>query len=98
MGRSTVLALAQEGVEVIASARGAERLHATPLPYRADGVRVTPVVADHSTERGARLDGSMPAPDISSPDRTTPAHPTLQDIREDDWVQSMSAVWWVRSS
>jgi 3-oxoacyl-[acyl-carrier protein] reductase len=53
MGRGTVLALAQEGVEVFASARAADRLHtaAAEISEQA-GVLVTPVVADHSTERG----------------------------------------------
>jgi 3-oxoacyl-[acyl-carrier protein] reductase len=92
LGRSTVLALAQEGVEVVASARGAERLYATAAEISEQtGIRVTPVVADHSTERGRHdLLEACPEPDIVV---TTigppPLTPTLHDIREEDWVQSM---------
>jgi 3-oxoacyl-[acyl-carrier protein] reductase len=92
MGRGTVLALAQEGVEVFASARGADRLHTAAADISEQtGVLVTPVVADHSTERGRQhLLQACPEPDIlvitiGPPEITT----TLQDIREDDWLQSM---------
>lgn len=92
MGRSAALALANEGVEVIVSARGKERLHATAaaISEQTDS-RVVPVVADHSTATGRReLLEVCPEPDILI---TTigppPVTPRLQDIGEAEWSKAL---------
>ena len=66
MGKSSALALAREGVSLVVSARGAERLERACLEIaRETGVDVVPVVADHSTDEGrARILAACPAPDI----------------------------------
>ena len=49
MGKEAALALAREGVDLVLTARGEARLHATAEEISAaTGVSVTPVVADHS--------------------------------------------------
>ena len=66
MGKGSALALAEEGVELFLSARGEKRLIAAPRGI-ADrtGTKVTPVVADHSTEQGRdALIAACPDPDI----------------------------------
>lgn len=66
MGKSSALALAQEGVEVFISARGEERLNNTVSEIgEKTGASVTALVADHSTAEGrAKLAESCPDPDI----------------------------------
>jgi 3-oxoacyl-[acyl-carrier protein] reductase len=66
LGRGTARALAREGVALVLSARGEERLVRTCEEIAAEtGVSVTPVVADHSTADGrARILAACPDPDI----------------------------------
>jgi 3-oxoacyl-[acyl-carrier protein] reductase len=66
MGKAAAFALAREGVELVLSARGEARLRATAGEIEAaTGVRVIPVVADHSQPDGlARILAACPAPDI----------------------------------
>ena len=66
MGKAAAFALAREGVDLVLSARGEARLHATAEEIAAaTGVRVVPVVADHSqTEGFTRILAACPAPDI----------------------------------
>ena len=66
MGKSSARALAREGVEIFLSARGEARLIAAADEIAAEsGVKVTPIVADHSTVEGrARLLEACPEPDI----------------------------------
>ncbi|MFN0093514.1 MAG: SDR family oxidoreductase [Dehalococcoidia bacterium] len=66
LGRGSALALAREGVELVISARGEERLRETCNQIANEtGVHVTPVVADHSTAEGrARILEQCPNPDI----------------------------------
>ena len=53
MGKSSARALAREGVEIFLSARGEARLIAAADEIAAEsGVKVTPIVADHSTVEG----------------------------------------------
>ena len=59
------IALAQAGVDLCISARGEARLLATARELEAFGVKVTPVVTDHSTDVGrAAILAACPAPDI----------------------------------
>lgn len=54
MGRSAVLSLAREGVDVVVSSRGEERLVAACRAIAEEtGSTITPVCADHSTPEGA---------------------------------------------
>lgn len=66
MGRGSVLALAREGVELFVSARGEERLvRACEEIAKETGAKITPVVADHSTDAGrAKILAACPDPDI----------------------------------
>jgi 3-oxoacyl-[acyl-carrier protein] reductase len=66
LGRASALALAREGVDLVLSARGEERLLATAEAIASEtGVSVTPVVADHSSEAGReRVLAACPDPDI----------------------------------
>jgi 3-oxoacyl-[acyl-carrier protein] reductase len=91
MGRASALALAREGVEVFLSARGQSRLEAAAAAITAEtGTRVTPVVADHSTEAGrAAVLAACPDPDIMvitcSPPEVTAGY---RDITPEDWRAS----------
>ena len=66
LGRGSALALAREGVDLVISARGEERLRATCADIaRETGVTVTPVAVDHSTPEGrAQILAACPNPDI----------------------------------
>ena len=66
MGKGSALALAEEGVEVFLSARGEDRLVAAAQEITdRTGTKVTPIVADHSTEQGREaLISACPEPDI----------------------------------
>lgn len=56
LGRGSALALAREGVDLVISARGEERLRQTCDDIATEtGVAVTPVVADHITMEGRAL-------------------------------------------
>jgi 3-oxoacyl-[acyl-carrier protein] reductase len=92
MGWSSARALAREGVELVVSARGEARLLARAAAIAEEtGVKVTPVVADHSTAEGrAALMAACPAPDIlvitCNPPRVTPDY---SDIQPDEWLDSI---------
>lgn len=66
LGAASALALAREGVDLVISARGEERLLATAAAIADEtGVAVTPVAADHSTDEGRRrVLAACPDPDI----------------------------------
>lgn len=92
MGRSSVLALAREGVDVYVSARGEERLIAACSEIAAEtGARVTPVVADHSSEAGRdRILGACPEPDILVHTCSPPPFTgDFKEITESDWYDSL---------
>lgn len=91
MGRAAAVALAREGVELIISARGEERLVAAAREIAAEtGSKVTPVVGDHSTATGREaLLKACPHPDIlivsSGP---PPALSGYEEATEKDWLES----------
>ena len=66
LGKGCAWALAREGVDLVISARGADRLRATAAEIAAEtGVCVTPVTADHATADGReRILAACPEPDI----------------------------------
>lgn len=93
MGKSSARALAREGVEIFMSARGEERLRAAAEEIaRETGVRVTPVVADHSKPEGrATLLAACPEPDMLVITCTPPK--VTEDYREisvEDWQESLA--------
>jgi len=93
MGKESALALAREGVDVLVSARGDLRLHASAQEIaQATGARVVPVVADHGTTEGrARLLAACPDPDIlvitCSPPRFLASY---LDPEPDEWASALS--------
>jgi 3-oxoacyl-[acyl-carrier protein] reductase len=87
MGKAAAFALAREGVDLVLSARGAARLYATAEEIAtATGVRVVPVVADHSQAEGfARIIAACPGPDILVGTCSPP--PMTEDYRAIDAAQ-----------
>ncbi|WBH17796.1 SDR family oxidoreductase [Sphingomonas radiodurans] len=94
MGKEAARALAREGVSLVISARGADRLHATAQEIAGEsGVSVVPVVADHGTAEGrAALLAACPAPDIlivtCSPPRATTGY---RDVEAAEWMETLEA-------
>jgi len=92
MGRSAVLALAREGVDVIVSARGEDRLRQVCAEIAAEtGTSVTPICADHSSPEGrARILEACPEPDIlvgtCSP---PPMTPDYRAITGEQWREAI---------
>ncbi len=87
MGKAAALALAHAGVELVLSARGEARLRATAEEIAAaTGLRVIPVVADHSQTDGLRrILAACPAPDILVGTCSPP--PMTEDYRAIDAAQ-----------
>jgi 3-oxoacyl-[acyl-carrier protein] reductase len=82
LGRASALSLAREGAHLFVSARGEERLRLScDGIQRETGVRVVPIVADHSTPEGRRkiLD-LCPSPDILVCSATPPR--LVMDFRD----------------
>ncbi|MFA5494766.1 MAG: SDR family oxidoreductase [Porticoccaceae bacterium] len=106
LGKAGALALAREGVELVISARGEERLlSACAEIARETGVSVTPVVADHSTEEGrSAVLAACPAPDILvSTCSPPPMTPDRRTITADHWRESLdtgllSPVWFIEAT
>jgi len=92
MGRAAAESLAGEGVDLVLSARGEVRLEEAASDLRARyGVKVTAVVADHSTAEGRqRILDACPSPDIlvatCSPPPMTPDH---RAITPEQWQASI---------
>jgi 3-oxoacyl-[acyl-carrier protein] reductase len=87
MGKAAAFALAREGVDLVLSARGEARLRAAAEEIAAaTGVRVIPVVADHTQAEGvARILAACPAPDILVATCSPP--PMTEDYRSIDAAQ-----------
>lgn len=82
LGRACALALAREGVDIVLNGREADALSRTTDEVAALGVRVTPVIADVTTDVGrAALTEACSNPDIVV---TNVAGPPLGDFREWD--------------
>lgn len=92
MGRAAAEALAAEGVDLVLSARGSERLEQVAQDLRSRfGVKVTAVAADHSSDAGRRrILEACPGPDIfvgtCSPPPLTPDH---RAITPEQWQASI---------
>lgn len=92
MGKASAIALAEEGVNLIISARREQRLNATVEEIRSRyDVEVTAVVADHATEEGrAKLLAACSGPDILIITISPP--PIIweyDDIEEENWLESV---------
>lgn len=93
LGHGCALALAREGVELFISARSEERLLQAAADISAQtGSRVTPIVADHSTDAGREaILAACPEPDILVGTCSPP--PFSADFREitaTDWQQHLA--------
>lgn len=91
LGMGTALALANEGAEVFVSARGEARLLAVCEAAASTGAKITPVVADHSTDAGReRILAACPDPDIlvgtCSPPKFVQSH---REIARRDWRETL---------
>ena len=92
LGRGSVVALANEGVELFVSARGEERLlRSCEDISRETGASITPLVADFSTVEGReKILAACPDPDILVGTCSPP--PFTDDYRsigDSDWQQGL---------
>jgi 3-oxoacyl-[acyl-carrier protein] reductase len=87
MGKAAALALAQEGVDLVITARGEARLREAAAEIAgATGVSVMAIPADHSTMEGReRILAACPAPDILVATCSPP--PMTEDYRSIDPAQ-----------
>jgi len=94
MGRACALALAREGVAVTIVARTKEPLERAAADIRAKtGAKVTPVVADITTEAGRHAAlAACPQPDIllNNADGFPPGN--FRDHTRDDWIAALDAM------
>ena len=89
LGKGCALALAREGVDVVLSARGEERLAAAADEIRTEtGVRVTAVAVDHTTSEGRRrILEACPEPDILVSTSSPPPWGTdFREVGEEEWA------------
>lgn len=96
LGYSSALALAREGVELLISARGEERLCAAAAKIKHEtGALVNFVVADHGTREGREaLLARCPEPDILVISCSPPkAVEEFHEITVDDWQASLSTTF-----
>ncbi|HXV00139.1 MAG TPA: SDR family oxidoreductase [Caulobacteraceae bacterium] len=93
LGRATAAALAREGVEIIAAARGEDRLvGAADQITKETGVKVTPVVADITTEAGrAAVLAACPNPDILINNAAGPPPGDFRNFSRADWIKALDA-------
>ncbi len=92
MGRSAVLALAREGVELYVSARTEDRLvRACAEIAEETGASVTPVCADHSTPQGReRILAACSDPDILvGTCAPPPMTPDFRAITDEQWREAI---------
>jgi 3-oxoacyl-[acyl-carrier protein] reductase len=93
LGRATATALAREGVEIIVAARGEDRLVGTADEIaRTTGAKVTPVVADVTTEAGrAAVLAACPDPDILINNAGGPPAGDFRNFSREDWIKALDA-------
>ena len=92
MGRATAERLAEAGVELVISARREERLRKAAEEIAAQyGTKVTPVVADSSTEEGRQaLFAACPDPDILAITiKPPPPNGNFLEVTPDAWRDSL---------
>jgi len=91
LGRGCAFALAQEGVDVVISARGADALNATAEEIRkATGVKVTAIACDVTTEEGRKqILSACPSPDILINNAGGPPPGDFKDFSLEDWRKAV---------
>jgi len=94
LGRACAIALANEGVHVTITARGADALAKTAAEIRKahPGVTVTEVVGDITTPEGrAAALKACPDPDILVNNAGGPPPGDFRDWTRDDWIKALDA-------
>lgn len=94
LGRACAVALANEGVHVTLTARGAEALARTAQEIRKanPGVTVTEVVSDITTPEGREaVLKACPDPDILVNNAGGPPTGDFRDWTRDDWIKALDA-------
>lgn len=93
LGRACALALAENGVDLVLNARGAEALERTAAEIRArTGVAVTAVAADITSEAGrAAVLAACPEPDILVNNAGGPPPGDFRDWDEAAWLAALRA-------
>ncbi|MSO77066.1 MAG: SDR family oxidoreductase [Alphaproteobacteria bacterium] len=91
LGKGSAMALAEEGVDLVINARGAEALEATAREIRQKtGVKVTAIAADITTPEGRKaILAACPEPDILV---TNAGGPPPGNFRTDDRARWMAAL------
>jgi 3-oxoacyl-[acyl-carrier protein] reductase len=94
LGKACALALSREGVHVTIAARTRDVLERTAAEISdATGVRVTPVVADITTEDGrAAALAACPAPDILLNNADGPMPGDFRKWTREDWIGALDAM------
>lgn len=93
LGRGIATALAREGVNVFAAARGEERLNAAAKDIARDtGGTIKAVVADVTTEDGrGTLLAACPQPDILVNNAGGPPPGDFRNWSRDEWIKAIDA-------
>ncbi len=92
MGKGSAFALAREGVDLVISARGEERLIKTCEEIQKEtNVNITPITADHSTDEGReKILAACPNPDILVGTCTPPpVTNSYKDVSTSEWRQTL---------
>ncbi len=91
LGKGCALALAQEGVNVVITARTKAELEATAEEIRkATGVKVTAIAGDVTTEEGRKqILAACPNPDILINNAGGPPPGDFKDFTLDDWRKAV---------
>jgi 3-oxoacyl-[acyl-carrier protein] reductase len=93
MGRGCAMALAEEGVDLVILARGAEALNATAQDIRSKtGVKVTAITCDITTPEGRKLAlQTCPAPDILINNAGGPPPGDFREWDREVWIKALDA-------
>ena len=91
LGKGVALALAQEGVNVVITARTKSEIEATAEEIRkATGVKVTAITGDITTDEGRKaVLASCPNPDILVNNAGGPPPGDFKDFTLDDWRKAV---------
>jgi 3-oxoacyl-[acyl-carrier protein] reductase len=93
LGRGSAMALAREGVELLITARGIERLEQTAAEIRAEtGSKVRVLAGDVTTKEGrAAIVAAMPDPDILISNAGGPPPGDFREWDEEAWHRAVEA-------
>jgi 3-oxoacyl-[acyl-carrier protein] reductase len=93
LGKGCAMALAEDGVELVITARGRDLLEATAEEIRkATGAKVTAVAGDITTPEGRRAAlAACPAPDILVNNAGGPPPGDFRDWSREDWIKALDA-------